>query len=64
LHLTDFDLPKKYRGQSAVVHYQARPLPYFHQTLERLQLKFPSDLKMNEPAEQQIDKEFEDAIIR
>lgn len=64
LHLTDFNLPKKYRGQRAVVHYQAKPLPYFYETLERLQLKFPIQLNMTKPEEQKIDPEFEDAINR
>ncbi len=62
LHLTDFNLPKKFRGQPAVVHYQARPFPYFYETLERLKLTFPDDLDMNKPLEQNVDQEFEDVI--
>ena len=64
LHLTDFHLPKKYRRQRAVLHYQARPFPYFHETLERLKLKFPEDLDLNQPFEEKIDEEFENAIER
>ncbi|CAF3834373.1 unnamed protein product [Rotaria sordida] len=64
LHLTDFNLPKRFRRQRAVVHYHARPFPYFYETLERLKLKFPDDLNMNKPFEQQVDQEFEDAINR
>ncbi|CAF2494010.1 unnamed protein product [Rotaria sp. Silwood2] len=64
LHLTDFNLPKKYHRQRAVVHYRAPPFPYFYETLERLKLKFPDDFDMNKPFEQQVDQEFEDAINR
>ncbi|UJR25220.1 hypothetical protein I4U23_006572 [Adineta vaga] len=62
LHLTDFNLPKKYRRQPAIVHYQARPFPYFYETLERLKLKFPEELDLNTPFEQRTDEEFEKAI--
>ncbi len=64
MHLTDFNLPKKYRQQRAIIHYQARPFPYFYETLERLKLKFPDNLDMNTPFEQPIDEEFENAINR
>ncbi|CAF0933142.1 unnamed protein product [Adineta ricciae] len=64
LHLTDFNLPKKYRRQPISVHYQARPFPYFYETLERLKLTFPEDLDLNKPFEQHIDHEFEEAINR
>ena len=64
LHLTDFNLPKKYRRQPISVHYQARPFPYFYETLERLKLTFPEDLDLNKPFEQHIDQEFEEAINR
>ncbi|CAF5060466.1 unnamed protein product, partial [Rotaria sp. Silwood1] len=64
LHLTDFNLPKKYRQQRAIVHFHARPFPYFYETLERLKLKFPDDLDMNKPFEQQIHQEFEEVLNR
>jgi len=37
---------------------------FFYETLERLKLKFPDDLDMNKPFEQNIDKEFEAVINR
>jgi hypothetical protein len=64
LHLADFNLSKKYRRQSAIVHYRASPFPYFYETLERLKLKFPDDLEMNKPFEENRDQEFEDVINR
>jgi hypothetical protein len=64
LHLTDFNLSKKYRRQRAIIHFQAPPFPYFYETLERLKLKFPEDLNMNKPFEQPVDQEFEDVINR
>ena len=64
LHLTDFNLPKLYRGQRAVVQYRAAPFPYFYETLKRLNLKFPEELDLNKPFEQNLDQEFEDAINR
>lgn len=64
LHLTDFNLSKKYRQQRAVLHFQAPPFPYFYETLDRLKLKFPDDLDLNQPFEQRTDEEFEDAIQR
>jgi hypothetical protein len=64
IHLTDFHLPKKFRGQGAIVHYQARPFPYFYETLKRLQLKFPADMNLDEPADQKNDQEFDVAIDR
>jgi hypothetical protein len=64
LHLTDFNLSKTYRRQRAIIHHQARPFPYFYETLERLKLKFPEDLDLNKPFEENIDQEFEDAIER
>ena len=62
LHLTDFNLRKIYRGQSAVVHYRAPPFAYFYETLERLKLKFPDELEMDKPFQPNLDQEFEDAI--
>lgn len=64
LHLTDFNLPQKFRRQRAVVHYRAPPFSYFYETLERLNLKFPDDLELNKPFEPQVDHEFENAINR
>ena len=37
-------------------------MPYFFETLNRLELKFPADLDMNEPAEENKDLDFEHLI--
>jgi hypothetical protein len=64
LHLADFHLPKKYRGQKAVVHYQARPLPYFYESLERLGLNLSIDFPLDKSGKEVVDQELEDAIHR
>ena len=64
LHLTEFNLKKHFRGQSVTTEYKARPLAYFYETLDRLNLKFPSEMNISEPVDLQKDQEFEDAINR
>lgn len=64
LHLADFNLAQNYRRQRATVHYRAPPFSYFYETLERLQLKFPDELGMEKPFEQNLDQEVEDVVKR